>query len=228
MKTFTTVARFILCLFIMNILSCKKEYSCEDCNNQLPIADAGADQIIELPNDKLVLDGSASQDPDGSIESFHWRKIAGPASFNIAAPTTAKTKIENLNEGVYQFELKITDNKGLSSKDTVEITVKPDASPNHAPFARTRGNVSLVVPSTSFLLNHTAILEGDLSSDPDNDIVEYFWRQISGPAFSMDNPNAVNIKLTNLSEGIAVYELKVTDSRGLYSKDTAQVKIVIR
>src|SRR6186997_1403907 len=73
--------------------SCKKEKSCEGCigNNKPPIAIAGPDQVITLPTDSVLLDGSASNDPDGTISEWLWKKISGPASFNIVNTTTAKT-----------------------------------------------------------------------------------------------------------------------------------------
>ena len=70
-------------------ISCKKETSCESYkeNNKPPIAIAGPDQMITLPTDSISLDGSASNDPDGTISDpiaigWLWKKIEGPASFN--------------------------------------------------------------------------------------------------------------------------------------------------
>jgi hypothetical protein len=64
-------------------ISCKKETSCEGCinGNKPPIAIAGPDQVITLPTDSVLLDGSASNDPDGTISEWLWQKISGPASF---------------------------------------------------------------------------------------------------------------------------------------------------
>ena len=54
--------------------------------NKPPIAVAGSDQVITLPTDSALLDGSASSDPDGKISDpiaigWRWEKISGPASF---------------------------------------------------------------------------------------------------------------------------------------------------
>ena len=105
--------------------SCKKEYSCEGCaeKNKPPIAIAGPDQVITLPTDSVSLDGRTSSDPDGSISSYLWAKISGPASFNILKPTDSLTKLKTLVVGTYQFELKVTDNGGLSAKDTMVVIV---------------------------------------------------------------------------------------------------------
>ena len=47
--------------------------------NQPPITSAGPDQTVNVGN-KVTLDGSGSKDPDGSITSYSWRQIAGPAA----------------------------------------------------------------------------------------------------------------------------------------------------
>ena len=89
-------ALFILAAGIC--ISCKKETSCESYkeNNKPPIAVAGPDQVITLPTDSISLDGSASNDPDGTISVWLWTKISGPASFNISFSATAKTLVKNL------------------------------------------------------------------------------------------------------------------------------------
>ncbi len=148
---FLLVVQAVVCTLIF--ISCKKEYSCENCGsnpptggtNKSPISNAGADQTIILPIDSVSLDGSASSDPDGTISSFQWTKISGPASFAIITASAARTSIKQLVTGVYQFELKVTDTGGLFSKDTVQVTVKvmppPTACEN---FSRTEVNAQLI------------------------------------------------------------------------------------
>ena len=118
-------------------ISCQKELSCEDCKSyQPPIANAGKDTTIVLPVDFVTLDGSASSDPDGTISEWLWTKVSGPASFIITKTSGVKTvvknitnanavqaQVTNLAQGVYLFELKVTDAGGLFSKDTMQITV---------------------------------------------------------------------------------------------------------
>jgi len=136
----------VLFMIIQTISSCKKEVSCEGCNenNKPPIALAGPDQVITLPTDSTVLDGSSSNDPDGTISEWLWTKISGPASFDIRNLSAAKTTVKNLIKGVYQFELKVTDNDGLQAKDTMQITVNSEASPNSCGSDRPQVNAQLV------------------------------------------------------------------------------------
>src|SRR5215813_2299761 len=102
-------------------ISCKKEKSCEGCkeSNKPPIAVAGPNQVITLPTDSVLLDGSTSSDPDGKISEWRWTKISGPASFNILHATRRKRLKKNSDKGIYQLELTVKDNGGLSANDTI-------------------------------------------------------------------------------------------------------------
>ncbi len=93
----------------------------------------GSNQNITLPTNSLTLIGSGT-DPDGTITAYQWTKIAGPTSFTIVSPTQASTVINSLVQGVYQFELRVTDNSGAFGRDTVVVTVNA-AIPNQTPTA---------------------------------------------------------------------------------------------
>ncbi len=56
--------------------------------NRAPVANAGADISIPLPNNSTTLDGTASTDPDGNntITTYTWTKLTGPAQYTIADP----------------------------------------------------------------------------------------------------------------------------------------------
>jgi hypothetical protein len=202
--------------------SCKKETSCEGCNenNKPPITIAGPDQVITLPTDSILLDGSASNDPDGTISVWLWKKISGPASFNIRNSSASITTVKNLTKGFYQFELKVTDNSGFSAKDTLQVIVNDLSQPNRPPVANAGADQTIMFPANTVNVN------GSGSTDPDNNITNYEWTKISGPsAFSITNADAVQTQITNLIEGTYQFELKVTDAGGLFSKDTVQIKL---
>ena len=206
-------------------LSCKKEMPCEGCatkNNKPPIAVAGPDQVITLPADSVLLDGKQSSDPDGIIHSYLWTKISGPASFNISKPADSITKVKSLIAGTYQFELKVTDNVGLSSKDTMSVSVDPILTTNYPPIADAGIDRIIILPTNA------VDLDGSASTDPENNITSYVWTKISGPSsFTIANSGAVQTSLTNLIQGIYRVELTVTDAGGLFSKDTTQVTVNI-
>jgi hypothetical protein len=216
--------KFVYCFFSIALvanISCKKEYSCEGCatkDNKPPIAIAGPDKVITLPTDSVLLDGNGSSDPDGMISEWLWTKISGPASFNILKPIDSFTKVKTLVVGTYQFELKVTDNGGLFSKDTMRLIVDSVVTTNHPPIAHAGADQTITLPTNAVNLN------GSGSTDPDNNITSYAWTKISGPgSFNIVNPNAVQTQVTTLSQGTYQFELKVTDAPGLFSKDTMQV-----
>ena len=99
--------------------------------NQVPTANAGADKIITLPTSTVSLTGTGT-DTDGTIASYLWTKVSGPAGGTIATATTATTSISGLTAGVYEFELKVTDNVSAAGKDTVRVTVSTAATVNNA------------------------------------------------------------------------------------------------
>jgi hypothetical protein len=205
------------------ILSCKREISCEGCKegNQPPIAIAGSDQNITLPTDSIVLDGRNSSDPDGTISEWLWTKISGPASFDIRNSSNTKTAVKNLVNGVYQFELKVTDDKNLSATDTMQVIVNDLSQPNHPPVASAGADHTITLPT------NTITVDGSGSTDPDINITAYQWTKISGSSsFSISNTNAVQTQISNLIEGVYQFELKVTDAGGLFSKDTMQITVV--
>jgi hypothetical protein len=187
--------------------------------NEFPKANAGNDIAITLPLDSVILSANASTDPDGSITNYAWSKISGPASFSIANPAAIQTQATRLIEGAYQFELKVTDDKGLAAKDTVSVTVNPVVQINRPPVANAGANQMINYPSNS---SH---LDGRNSNDPDNNLASYAWVKIFGPAsYNIQNPSMALTQVTSLTYGgLYQFELTVTDSLGLFTKDTITI-----
>ena len=118
------IARLITITFFISLIfsSCKKD---RVTNNKPPFANAGADQIITLPINAVIIDGTGSFDHDGKIELYSWKQIIGPNQSIISNSLQVSSEVNNLIQGIYLYELKVTDNRGLSSKDTVQISVNP-------------------------------------------------------------------------------------------------------
>lgn len=222
MKLSITSSAMLMVVIIIGIASCKKEDSCEGCGatNKAPIAKAGVNQSIALPTDSVLLDGSTSTDPDGTIIEWYWSKIAGPPSFIINNPAIARPIVRNLQAGIYHFELLVKDDDGLSAKDTVQVTVTDPSQPNRPPVAYAGADQTVLLPIATVNLN------GSGSSDPDNNIISYNWTKIAGPSsFNISNPLAVQTQVVNLTIGTYEFELKVTDAGGLFDKDTIVVTV---
>src|SRR4030095_2501644 len=114
---------WLLLLWLQNA-ACHKDATTSSRPNKRPVAHAGIDQQINLPINDVVLDGTGSFDSDGRIVKYLWSRVNGPAPFKISSPGQARTAVGNLVKGIYHFELTVTDDGGLSSKDTVMISVE--------------------------------------------------------------------------------------------------------
>jgi P2-related tail formation protein len=187
--------------------------------NILPTADAGNDLSMTLPANSCLLDGSASFDTDGTITSYRWLKIAGPVAGTIINPSQAATAVSALAEGIYKFELTVTDNNQGIARDTVTVTVHP--APNLRPVARAGQDLTITLPVNS------VTLDGRNSSDPDGTLVAFTWSKIAGPAGStIQNTLTAITTVTSLTLGIYQFELTVTDNNGATGKDTVQVVVL--
>ena len=108
------------CMLILPISGCTKDDGGNA--NMPPVADAGDDTRIEFPTE-LLLSGNASYDRDGNIAGWLWTQIDGPSESHIDSSTSSNTRVNNLMDGIYKFELKVTDNRGSASKDTITVNV---------------------------------------------------------------------------------------------------------
>jgi hypothetical protein len=193
--------------------------------NVNPVANAGGDITITLPTNSTTLDGSGSSDGDGTIASYKWSKLSGPTQFTITNAAVAKTALTNLVEGVYVFQLLITDDKGATSTDTITVTVAPDpaassTASNQLPVANAGADITITLPTNSTTLN------GSASKDADGSIKAFRWLKISGPSqYTIADATAAITSLTNLVQGIYVFQLQVTDDKGAMHTDNVVVTV---
>lgn len=191
--------------------------------NQPPVANAGNDITITLPVNSTTLNGGGT-DPDGTIVSYNWTKLSGPAGVvGFSNANAASTSVTNLVQGVYVFRLTVMDNYGATDTDDRTVTVNaavPGA--NQAPIARTNADsIVLVLPTNSTTLNGTG------STDADGVISAYHWSQLSGPnQATLGNANASTTALTNLTIGVYMFELTVTDDDG--ATGTKAIKVIVK
>jgi hypothetical protein len=185
-----------------------------------PVAKAGSDMNITMPTATVNLNGSGSSDPDGTISSYVWTKISGPTQFTIVNSAIATTPVNKLTAGVYSFQLKVTDNGGMSSMDTVNVVVNAAAPVNQPPVAKAGADQTITLPTNSVTVN------GSASSDPDGSIATYLWTKISGPAqYSIGNNTAASTIVNNLTAGVYAFQLRVSDNLGALALDTIKVTV---
>ena len=188
--------------------------------NQPPVANAGPDQMISWPRNSVILNGGASIDPDNNIIAYEWTTVSGPSAFNFVSDISIVTEVNDLVQGNYSFELKVTDADSLFSRDTVQIVVTP---PNLLPIARA-GNDTVVQSDEDActVFPVTLTLNASNSYDPDGTIVSYRW---TGPGTLLQNNNAPVATVKNLVPGLNRFILKVTDNYGGAGYDTMYITI---
>ncbi|UCE36875.1 MAG: SBBP repeat-containing protein [Thermoplasmata archaeon] len=107
------------------------KYSCH-FPNQPPIADAGPDQTVN-EGDIVEFNGSASYDPDGTIETYEWDFDASDGLWwETGAPPDAfgpDPKYTYDEYGVFIATLIVKDNNGSMDIDTCKITVLVQSPP---------------------------------------------------------------------------------------------------
>ncbi len=185
-------------------------------NKAPPTAYAGNDQTITLPTSSITLSGSVT-DTDGTIISYSWIKLAGPAGETISDPSAAYTTVNGLTEGNYTFEFSVTDDQGATGNDTIQVKVNPAI--NMPPKATAGSNQTIVLPADNVTLRGSG-------TDADGTIVSYLWTKISGPAGNeISKPNSANIVVSGLVQGVYQFELQVTDNKGAVGKDTVKVTV---
>jgi hypothetical protein len=159
MKNIHTI---ILLATLLVFTYCSKDSALE--LNLPPVAEAGPDQEISLPNNSVTLNGEGSKDPDGIIAKYEWTKVGGPLALSMANPSGKIVVARELGGGEYTFRLTVTDNRNQVATDDVKITVKPNAStpPTITDFAPTSGAVgtSVIISGSDFVTPVTVAFNG--------------------------------------------------------------------
>ncbi len=172
--------------------------------NHSPLADAGLD--LETEGGELMLDGTASRDPDGDTLAFVWTQTGGDP-VDIDDPTLARPTVSIPGaRGDYRFLLTVSDAAGHASSDEVAIHVG-----NHAPQALA-GRDRIVEGGAR------VVLDGTSSRDADGDALTYEWTQTEGPAVHLDDATSATPSFTApTARGTLGFALKVADSSGAVS-----------
>jgi PKD repeat protein len=92
-----------------------------------PVADAGLDRTI-TGSAPVNLSGSDSRDPDGGPLQYNWTQTAGPTATILdsgsATPTVRLPTVATPR--TLTFALTVTDDRGASDIDTVNLTIDPN------------------------------------------------------------------------------------------------------
>ncbi|XP_068951150.1 dyslexia-associated protein KIAA0319 homolog [Petaurus breviceps papuanus] len=183
-----------------------------------PLANAGPNQVITLPQNFITLNGNQSSD-DHQIVSYEWSLSQHSKSKAVAMQgmRTPYLHLSAMQEGDYTFQLIITDSSRQQSTSEVTVIVQPEN--NSPPVAVAGPDKELIFPVESM------ILDGSRSTD-DQGIIFYHWENISGPsAVEMENTDKAVATVTGLQAGTYHFRLTVKDRQGLSSMATLSVAV---
>jgi hypothetical protein len=132
--------------------------------------------------------------------------------------TLITATVTGLIVGTYVFQLKATDNNGLSGTATVSVTVTPNAISIVSVSAGTGQTITL--PVNSVVLTAT-VTDSKLS----NPSFTVWWSQTSGPSASaLATAYKATTTITKLVAGTYVYNVSITDPNG---SATATVNVIV-
>ncbi|BBL73942.1 DUF4465 domain-containing protein [Methylomagnum ishizawai] len=148
--------------------------------------------VAELPQSipiragaTLVLDGTASYDPDFDALGYAWEQTAGPA-VTLSSPTAAKPTTVVPLAALGQtlgFRLTVSDGSLRDSRET-QVAVTANNPPTITPEPR-----RLAAQNQAVVLHATAL-------DPDGDTLHYQWEQTGGPAVPLQGADSPELRLT--------------------------------
>ncbi|CAG7680973.1 unnamed protein product [Allacma fusca] len=182
-----------------------------------PTAIAGKDVVIYLPTTEVTLNGNSSTD-DKKIVSWEW-KATGESNqaADMQDTHTPYLKLSHLQEGLYQYELKVTDEAGQSSISNVHVFVKKNSGT--PPKASAGADQSFSLPQTWTTLDSS-------NSTADTRIVKWQWVQLKGPTnATIQNPNEAKANVTGLTKGDYEFQVEVEDDAKLSAKSTVKVTV---
>ncbi|NXJ02296.1 K0319 protein, partial [Psophia crepitans] len=183
-----------------------------------PIANAGPNQAVTLPQNFITLNGNQSSD-DHEIVSYEW-SLSPKSKGKVVAMQGVRTpylQLSAMQEGDYTFQLTVTDSARQRSTAEVTLIVQPEN--NSPPVAVAGPDKELTFPVES------TTLDGSKSQD-DQGIVFYHWENISGPSsVQMENGNKAIATVTGLQVGTYRFRLTVKDQQGLSSASVLSITV---
>ena len=201
--------------------------------NAPPVADAGLDLAV-LPGAFNNLEGFYSTDPDDGIATYIWEQTGGPAAALSSSTVADPIFLAPNDPATLTFRLTVTDKGGLQASDTCTVVVlssdggvQPPVDP--PPDTGNQPPVANAGQDQTVRSGSKVKLSGTESTDADDGIASYQWRQVSGTSVRLSDQNEARSSFTAprvTSKGETLtFELTVMDTAGQSSSDTVNVTV---
>ena len=197
--------------------------------NAIPVANAGPDQTV-TSGAIVTLDGTGSEDNDGTIASYAWLRTGGTGNVgvtldgaNTVLPSfTADILAPGADSVTHIFTLTVIDDSGESTTDTVTITVD---APNLPPVANAGPNQVVAYGTTVRLTG--------VGTDNDGEIASYSWARTGGTGgpVTLINANTAQASFTpnamaiGASDEIYTFTITITDDDGATATDIVTITV---
>lgn len=122
--------------------------------NSAPSANAGPDQSVNTGNN-VVINGASGSDPNGDPITFAWTEISASGVTLNNADTVAPSFTAPATATTVTLRLTVSDDKGASGTDTVDIVVSASSSPapgGNTGVSSTGGGSSAMQPLLLFAI----------------------------------------------------------------------------
>ena len=189
-----------------------------------PIAVAGKDQDGKNTGDTIVIDGSASKAAPGeAITEWSWHIVQAPDKFHPDPNILKQPKFEfqAMDQGAYQFELKVFDGKHWSEGSRVMAAVAAATPP---PIAVAGEDQDKKVVGDLVVVNGI----GSKAADG-REIAEWQWQVTDAPEKFKPDPKVLKTPKFDFKAtepGVYQFELKVSD--GKHWSEPAHMRVTVK
>lgn len=186
--------------------------------NQPPVASAGPDQTV-MAGELVTLTGSGT-DVDGTIVSYVWAQVSGPAvTLSGETSETATFSAPSVSAPtLLGFTLRVTDDRGASATAPVTVTVQPI---NQLPTVDAGSNRSAI--------SGTPVTLAGSATDPDGTVVAFLWTQTAGPPVTLLDASTATARFTApavSASTVLVFQLTATDDQGASASAPVSITVV--
>jgi endoglucanase Acf2 len=170
-----------------------------------PVAHAGSNVLVVLPETTAQLDGSLSSDPTNDPLTFSWQQLYGPSIAVFDDNTLEIPTLSNLQEGIYKFKLTVSDGQYTSTSQTLVIVSQTQEIAPSVSITSPTNNASFKEGEVIAITAVASDLDGTIS------LVEFFDGDTK---IGQDGSSPYTLSWTGATIGNHAITAKATDNGG--------------